>query len=236
MKWLFIIFLFPLYQLSLIGQNVQETNWIISVNLGIQQHDKRLFDYSEKEMLLEMHKGFFGTYQFGIRGDRSIHINQLLEASIGLGISAELSTFTRPFDHFYKRNFSQIKILPNTNRYYKSLIQLPLVTTFRIRKKMRLSMEILPQYSFLTIADNSENSPLGSISWWGFNFHSLEFNPGVIWSTENIDFGLKYRVFQIKRIDKILFNDIIDDPRTDQNVETYNPFKIWLSFGYRLQK
>jgi len=143
MKWLFIIILLPLYQLSLMAQDAQGANWIVSINLGIQQHDKRLFDYSEKEMLLEMHQEFFGTYQFGIRGERSIYVNKLLELCIGAGISTEVSTFTRPFDHFYKRNFSQIEILPYTNRYYKNLMQIPLVTTFPLWKRMGFSICVL---------------------------------------------------------------------------------------------
>jgi hypothetical protein len=45
---------------------------------------------------------------------------------------------------------------------------------------------------------------------------------------------MKYRAFQVKKIDKILFSyRTLHDPRTDQVFETYNPFKLWFSVGYK---
>jgi hypothetical protein len=68
-----------------------------------------------------------------------------------------------------------------------------------------------------------------------FDFYSLEVNPGLSYDIGRFEFGLKYRAFQVKKIDKILFSyRTLHDPRTDQVFETYNPFKLWFSVGYKL--
>ena len=68
----------------------------------------------------------------------------------------------------------------------------------------------------------------------GFNFYSLEINPGILFRVKRLNLGIQYRITQIKRIDKILFNNLIQDPRTDQKFELFNPFKLWFSIGYQL--
>jgi len=44
--------------------------------------------------------------------------------------------------------------------------------------------------------------------------------------------GIYSRVANVQKIDRIIFNDILKDPRTDQTWEWHNPLRIDLSVGY----
>jgi hypothetical protein len=231
MKRLLIIILAAIFSLPSFGQESINTKWVLSIDFGLQQHDKRLFGSPLKGFFLEQHPETYGTYQFGISAVRKILHKERFEIFAGGGLSSELSTFTRPFDHKFKKKRGS-DILRYTNRYYQNLLQLPIMPGFRVGNRFAVSLELLPQFSFLTIADNTARVP--TYSWWRFDFYSLEVNPGLSFDIGRVEFGLKYRAFQVKKIDRILFNSLINDPRTDQVFETYNPFKLWFSVGYKL--
>ncbi len=59
---------------SVSGQTESIGNWILSANVGIEAHDKRLFDYArpEREALLRMQPEFWGTYHFGLNARRKV--------------------------------------------------------------------------------------------------------------------------------------------------------------------
>lgn len=119
-----IVFMIVAY--SVYGQTDSIGNWLVNMSVGIEAHDKRLFDYSEKESLLEMQPEFWGNYHFGFNLKRSFFQIERLSSLAGLGVSFEKSTFLRPFDHFHFKEDST-KILRNLNRYQK--VQFPLTFT-----------------------------------------------------------------------------------------------------------
>ena len=206
----------------------QTGKWTLTLDYGLQAHDKRLFDFPPRESVLERQPETFGTHQFGIKLERKIAEKGKLNFYAGGGLSTELATFERPFDHNYGKK-GGTDILRWTDRYCQFLMQFPLNGTYHLTDHFRFSMEILPQLNFHTIADHSTGK---SYSWWRFDLYSVEFNPGIEYTISRMAFSLRYRAFQVKKIDRILFNHILRDPRTDQTFETYNPFKMWLSVGY----
>ena len=207
----------------------QAPNWTLSVNYGLQAHDKRLFDFPPRRRVLERQPEAFGTHQFGLDITRKVAQKGKMRFSAGGGLSVELATFERPFDHNFGQN-GGTDILISTNEYYQFLIQFPLNGTYQFNEHIRLSLGVLPQLNVFTIANHTQYTR--NYSWRQFDLYSVEFNPGIDYTTSRLVFSLKYRAFQFKKIDRILFNRILDDPRTDQTFETYNPFKIWLSVGY----
>ena len=217
---------FPLF-----SQDSPSPNWTISAGFGLQEHDKRLFGYPDRKLLLDMHPERFGTYQFGVNLNRRLINKNWASLSIGIGPGMEISTFTRPFDHLYPGRRGPYIILW-TNRYYQNLVQVPIKSRFSIVKGLGLSLEVLPQFNFLTIALHTDRTSLKKFSWWRFDFYSIEVNPGLALNISKFEVGLKYRAFQFKKIDRILFYRTIKDTRTGQTFETYNPFKVWLSIGY----
>jgi hypothetical protein len=231
-RWLVLLFAI-IFSLPSFGQESTDTKWTLSIDFGIQAHDKRLFGFPPfpSARLLEEQPETFGTFQAGISTVRKILQKGRFEIFAGGGLSSELSTFKRPFDLDFGKEFKR-DILIMTNRYYQNLLQFPIKSKFRIGEKFNFSLDVLPQFNFLTIADNTKDI---SYSWWMFDFYSLEVNPGLSYDIGRFEFGLKYRAFQVKKIDKILFSySTISDPRTDQVFETYNPFKLWFSVGYKL--
>jgi hypothetical protein len=207
----------------------QTGKWTFSLDYGLQAHDKRLFDFPPKESVLERHPETFGTHQFGIRIEKKVAQQGKLHFHVGSGLSTELSTFERPFNHNFGKN-GGTEILRWTDRYYQFLMQFPLNGTYQLNDHFGLSLGVLPQLNFLTIANHTTQDK--TYSWWRFGPYSVEFNPGIEYTKSRMVFSLRYRAFQVKKIDRILFNSIVRDPRTDQTFETYNPFKLWLSVGY----
>ncbi len=111
-------------------------------------------------------------------------------------------------------------------------MQIPLNGTYRLTENFGFSMDILSQFDFLTIASYTESNR--NYSWWQFGLYAVEFNPGFEYTKSRMNFSLRYRAFQVRKIDPVLFNHIVKDEDTGQNFETYNPFKLWFSIGYSL--
>ncbi|MFN0213381.1 MAG: hypothetical protein ACKVT2_03930 [Saprospiraceae bacterium] len=213
------------------SQNAPDKKWVVSLGFGIQAHDKRLFDFPPKEGLLARQSEIFGTYQFRINLLRVFNISSKVSLSSGIGLTNEIATFLRPFDQNYFTK-AGTEELNHTDRYHKYLLQLPLIFEYRMFSKLSLTGEALPQVNLLTVSHHS----LRDLNYSKFDpdYYSTEINVGVKYIfNRRINVGVNYRGFQFKKIDKVLFNYTLRDPRTDQTYETYNPFKLWLSIGYK---
>jgi hypothetical protein len=232
MKAVLVLLLLIFLPLLLQSQDMLSNNWQLSLNLSIQAHDKRLYNFAGKEHTVASQPESFGTYQLGISFSRKLALGNKINILAGIGLSTELSTFERPFDQLYGKS-SGIAVLMWTNRYYKYLLQAPVNLRYELSNEFGFSLEILPQFSFLTVAKHDKDKDV-DFSWSGFDLYSIELNPGIDYSIGKFNFGIKYRGFQFKKIDKIIFNRIIKDPRTDQKNETYNPFKAAITIGYNI--
>ncbi|MFT4762709.1 MAG: hypothetical protein ACI9LN_004697 [Saprospiraceae bacterium] len=233
MKFLSII-IFLLSFISIChSQDSLNQKWILSLDFGIQTFDKRLYDFPPKEELLKQQTGLFGTYQLAMNLKRELVEWKKIKVYGGIGGSIEINKFNRPFDINYKKSIGP-DILAFTHRNYnKYLFQGVIQTEYKISKKVSIKFDVLSQFNIKSII-NTPYIGKDKFIWNEFYLYSIEFNPGINYSYERFIFGAMYRAFQVKKIDKIIFNRIIRDPRTDQNYEIHNPFKMWLSVGYRL--
>lgn len=227
------VFLVVLMMLSSLAAQTQSGQWSIHFDYGLQAHDKRLFNFPWKERVLERQPETFGTHQFGLYLGRKVMEKGKIRLRAGVGLSTELATFERPFDYTYKKD-DITKVLKWTDRYYQFMLNFPLIGEYKVSKHFGFSLGVLPQFNFFTIADHTAGNI--NYSWWRLNLYSIELNPGIEYTASKLVFGLRYRALQVKAIDRILFNSILKDPRTDQAFETYNPFKMWLSVGYFLDQ
>jgi hypothetical protein len=107
------------------GQDSLNNHWLFSLNFGFQAHDKRLYGFAGKDYLVASQREIFGTYQFGITLSRQLALGNKINFLTGLGLSSELATFERPFNHLYGKT-SGNAVLITTNRYYHYLIQAPI--------------------------------------------------------------------------------------------------------------
>ncbi len=216
----------------LLSQNEENRKWAASFSFGLQAHDKRLFDFPPKEAALARQPETFGAYQLSLGVHRIFRPDRRTSFIAGIGFSTEVATFLRPFDQNYftgRRTYE----LASTNRYSKYLVQIPIVVRYKTDRRFGFQVETLPQMGMWTAA--KRNGTAITRSKFDPGFYSAEFNAGLNYSiSRRISLGLSYRVFQIKKIDKILFNHIVRDPRKDEKFETYNPFKLWLTVGYQL--
>lgn len=120
------IVLFYLFHTSMVvsGQDINNRSWLVSTEFSLQKHDKRLFDFPSKANLLYRQQELYGTYQVSLSLLRKLNQNHIFIFYSGLGISSELNTFHRPFDHNYGKGGGS-EPLTYTDRYYKYLVQLP---------------------------------------------------------------------------------------------------------------
>src|SRR5689334_6358246 len=93
---LFLLVFSPLFARC---QDDLNNHWLFSVNFGFQAHDKRLYGFAGKDHLIASQRDIFGTYQFGITLSRQLTLGNKINFLTGLGLSSELATFERPFNH-----------------------------------------------------------------------------------------------------------------------------------------
>lgn len=210
------------------------SDWIVSVNAGIEAHDKRLFDYArpEKEALLGKQPEFWGTYHFGVKARRKVWQGKRFSNLIGLGVNYENSTFLRPFDqgHFGDRR----RILLLTDKYEKVLARLSLLTCYELGSHWLISAELASNLIvFRHIANTTvNNSNFFPYSESTFELDEIQLRLGVIYKVDKFIIGLLPRMVSFQKIDRIIFNHILKDPRTDQKWEWHNPLRFDLTVGY----
>lgn len=206
-KFLFSLILLIFLSLKTFGQENSNYKWSISFDFAIQKHDKRLFNASDKNYLLSLHPENFGTHQFGIRAERKIFSKNKFKFNTGIGISTEINNFTRPFNLRFKRDPNQLLILPFSPKHQKGLVLFPIITQYNLNRFFSFSIELLSQFSFITLVEHgigggTLENPLG---WRRLDFHSVEFNPSINFHLNRIEFLVKMRAFQLKKIDRIFF-------------------------------
>lgn len=222
--------LFILQSVCCQAQNLGD--WMVSVNAGIEAHDKRLFDYSEKESLLDMQSELWGTYHTGLDIRRKVWQSRRISSFLGLGLAYENATFTRPFDSGYFGETRRILLV--TNKYEKILLPLSLLVFYEIGGHWIISGEFASNFLVFRSVDNTSvsNSEFFPLSEGTFELDDIQLRLGVHGRIGNVLIGLYSRVANFQKIDRIIFNRIIQDPRTDQKWEWHNPLRFDLTVGY----
>jgi|WetSurMetagenome_2_1015567.scaffolds.fasta_scaffold109407_2 hypothetical protein len=229
-SFLLVGFLIFATQLLLEGQASVNPKWVVEVTGSIQANDKRLYGWPGRDHLLMSQQNVFGTYQFGVSVGHLFNVSKKLEGDFGIGISVENSNFKRPYDYSFGMEFDDL-VIHFTDTYSCFLLQTPVTLKTKTQSRFDFLFGILPQIVFQKTAKFSLNHE--DRSWSTFDFYSIEFNPGIEYKISNFSIGLNLRLFQVKKIDKILFNRIISDPRADESLETHNPFKLSLVSQFR---
>ncbi len=206
--------------------------WILDFGFGIEQHDKRLFDYSEKETLLTSQPENWGTYHLNVNIKRKVWSKQRINGLIGFGLEYEIATFLRPFDHshFDKDSF---RILRNLNRYRKVKLPLSLSVFYELGKQVFISGKLESNVLLYRSVDYTKtNVEVFPYTEGTFELDDVNFSLGINYRIDKIYFGISSRVFNFQKIDKIIFNYLVKDPRVDQKWEWYNPLRFDFTIGY----
>lgn len=232
MKRLFSTFGFLLCIQSIYCQTDSISNWLVNVNIGIEAHDKRLYNYSKKASLLEMQPDFWGTYHLGLNIQRKIFEKDRIYIFLGTGVAFEKATFNRPFNHFHfeKDSFYILRALDNYNK-----VQSPLSvsTLCKLKERLFIRGDISSNFVLSRRIENSESDPLVfPYKEKSLNFEGISMDLGVVYVVKKIWIGLNSRIINYQKIDKIIFNSLIRDPRLGQKWEWNNPLQLEFIIGY----
>ena len=210
------------------------SDWMLTLKFGLEQHDKRLFDYSEKEALLAMQPEFWGTYNWSLLADRKLYQNKKFTFFAGSGIQYQKATFLRPFDHWYF-NQDNLEILRYQNKYEK--IFLPINASGYLSIGNGFSID-LAFSTYILLFRKIENTAFGSDDFpytnSTFELNSFEITSGINYEIGRFIIGLHSRLLNYQKIDKIIYNRTVQDPNVDQAWEFHNPLRFDFSFSYRL--
>jgi hypothetical protein len=232
MKRLLLSNLIIFCSIAIYSQSIYSKEWMLTISSGIEAHDKRLFDYSEKEALLEMQPEFWGTYHYGLDIQRKIWRKNRLSVFLGTGISFEKATFDRPFNHlhFEKDNFFILRAL---DTYKKAQIPLSISTLWELKERLFLKGDIISNLVYSKSIENSASDPaVFPYIEKNLNFDGICLDLGVVYLVNKFWVGIKSRMINYQMIDKIIFNSLIRDPRVDQKWEWSNPLHLDFTIGY----
>lgn len=218
---------------SVYSQSESSGVWLIQGSLGIEAHDKRLFNYNEKKLLLQRQPEYWGTYHLTVNAKRQLLHSKRLSVFAGLGLGYELATFNRPFDKslFDKDNF---RVLLGTNKYSKLFIPITLTSFLHITDRWSLSAELSSNMLFYRHIDIFRRSRLFPYTHYTFALDEAHAKVGINYAFDKWMIGLNSRLINFQQVDKIIFNRLMGDPIIYESWEKYNPLRFDITFGMRL--
>ncbi len=225
-----LLILFVLNNTSVIHAQLT-SNWILDFEFGIEQHDKRLFDYSEKETLLAEQPEKWGTYHLNVSIQRRMWVKHQFSSYFGMGIGYEKATFLRPFNQLYFKDLTEILLV--TNKYEKIKMPLFFSVIYQPVNQWFISGKLISTILLYRSIDNTKyDSSVFPYTKSCFELDDVNFSIGINYLMDKIYLGISTRVINFQKIDKIIFNHLIKDPRVDQKWEWYNPLRFDFTIGY----
>lgn len=191
------------------------------------------------------------VYQWSVGVNKTIWETRRWEMVMGLGYSKRNIQYNREFYRCYfgLNSFGGHCAINNglgvpLKSYNSHIIQLPVDFNFYpfglSNLKGFITMKILNGVAInrhVTTLRRTAQESKSIIEWEG-----LEVNPGVGIDIEGVRVQVNYRLLHLRPYDPVFFAtkkvEGIDftngDPPYKGKLNTYNPFKLWLSMGYRL--
>lgn len=213
-----------------VGQTLP--NWLLTANLGVEKHDKRLFDYPRARYLYAYQPESWGTYHMELNVKRKFFEYKRFSTFMGLGIGYEKATFERPFARGYLLDADYgYAILLHLNNYGKLQLPLSFSVFFELSDSWILTGSVASNVLLMRrigrSADGKYSGSFGTFEW-----DDIQLRCGVNYRIGRWMVGLESRVINVQKIDRVIFNHILKDPRTDQTWENYNPLRFDLTVGY----
>jgi hypothetical protein len=184
--------------------------------------------------LLARSPEFWGTYPLGLSAKRKVWQRKRFSSFIGSGVGYENATFYRPFDHtVFATSGSTTADIKALNRYKKVFTPISFSAFYELGDHWFLLGELVSNFLVFRSIRNTEWSREGfAYTASTFELDDIQFRLGMNGRIGKVIIGIYSRVANVQKIDRIIFNDILKDPRTDQTWEWHNPLRIDLSVGY----
>ncbi|MBK6363857.1 MAG: hypothetical protein IPN49_13905 [Saprospiraceae bacterium] len=135
--------------------------------------------------------------------------------------------------------------LTTFDRYIKYLIFIPIEYNLPLKKGFNIGLQMLPGFGTYKSFASTRDLDLANFKYYqnGFYFNDCEFVPFVEYRYKKVSLRLGGRIFHLKKVDDaIFFKEYFDKVKTQvethvytKNVDIYNPFKLFFTFGYRFQ-
>ncbi|WP_236977920.1 hypothetical protein [Membranihabitans maritimus] len=238
-KQILSIMVFMMLSLTSDGQSFWD-DVTISAQFAAAHHDKRLIGWSQsyRERSNRQNPEVWGTWQYGLSASAEVLDWKGGSAEIGVGYSHEQMTFRRRIDHCYPdpKGFCT-KVPVRSDNYQVHMVQLPINFQAELFSGFKAQLSLLPLFDWRKVGKDGGVVVLEDTD---FNFYSLEINPGLEYEWNRFRVGVNYRLWQFKKIDRVVFSDRTipaagdGDPILTEEYEDYNPVKLWFSLGYLL--
>ncbi|MCW5923310.1 MAG: hypothetical protein KIS77_13280 [Saprospiraceae bacterium] len=220
------------------SQNIFK-NLEISLGFAIKEQDRRLFEFPGEfevlyyedtnldfDYLVNMSKIFFPKKKFNLLS--------------GISYSLFQTKFSRPFDHNYFSGLRTYEL-----RYIDNYLQHSIILNIDPRIDLVIqknSVYYVNFNSFVKLLFN-KNIKDRSGNWhynkWLFETNAFESNIGMGYRYKKIGINLAYRIFNIQKIDRVIFNQTLfkdkNPPFLEKEYEIRNDNKFWLIISYQIR-
>ncbi len=233
----FTITLLLLCHLHNLSAQPAPSKWIISVGIGLEAHDERLFDFANAEQVLRQETDK-GTRHYSISIKRQLPITPPIIGSVGLAYTQKTATFSRPFDHCFFREGECPYVLLYTAQFNNHLFQAPLDLSYSVWQKAPWTVQgminILPALSWrktIEATNQGANFQKTQLQPYALEIH---LGPALQWKTIQLRF--QYRIFQwMDKEETYLYSADFRQNNPgyfEDQSEQFNPRKFWIEVGY----
>ena len=214
-------------------------NTFVTGGIALSGQDRRLFYFHHPEEFIEGEKSKV-DYEYNLLLQKNIFTYKRFQANIGAGYSEHNSTFPRPFD-FSVLGGGLTRELRVIKRYTINKLIMPVSGSIFLSssKKISLNFTVVPAVSFRKSAKDVVKEKRETK--WELEWNGLELYPGLgMRINKRMCLTANYRLYYIYKLDEVIFNHIlfyqINPEFLNKKYDTYNPFKIWVTVGYRLNE
>lgn len=221
-------------------EEVKTSRWELNLDLGIEEHDKRLGSFPGRAALLESQSEFFGTYSIMMGAHYQLSSNEKLEWSIGLNHVYSLITFMRPWDdRTLPDDILRPLIIEWTDRYQELMLAPSFSLRHKVTKRVYLggSVQSRFRYHLKTSFRGETKEYFGGA--WNTQLRSVEGYIDLSYLIgDRLAFTGRYRAIQYHRNDTNLINRYTNRPTIGDppppKYEWFNPVKLVVGLSYRL--
>lgn len=206
----------------------------ISMTMSGQRHDFRAVPTIP-------HTKKWTDHVFGVKTYQLTYTHHL-KNNINFGLSFGYERSITPTG--LNPDIFQLNYLPLIDRYIKYLILIPLEYNHPLKIGFSVGLQILPGFGTYRSFTSTRNLDMANLKYYQniFYFNDCEFIPFVEYKYKKISFRLGGRIFHLKRVDDAIFfkeyfeqvNTYVETDVYTKKVDTYNPFKLFFTVGYRI--
>ncbi len=219
----------------LAGQNLWRNTSVVG-GLALGGQDRRLFYFPPADRLLARNPKKL-DYDLTLYLEKRVFKWRPIQIKAGIGYAESNTIFGRPFDHAFLDGIFTEE-LRYVTRYTVNKLILPISAGLHF-SKFHVQISTLPAIGFRKSVLDRGGAGSTRFTKWQFAWNGLEINPGLGFQfSDRLQVSLSYRWFYFHEIDEVIFNSNIfyehhDDELLQNKTDKYNPFKMWLTVGYK---